>query len=319
MRTGWPGVARSLAAAVIALAAAGAGSATATSPGDGSPPPPPVPSPALHAAAKPGITVVPLRHLDARAAALLMSKRRGGGLEGALAVGAPEGAAGERQLPYWIELRGSALAAGEVGERELQAYAYVLDERGEVSAFSGFATRLDLALCGERLHAAGARLHGTVALPATARTLRLLVREKAGAAFFLDEVSLAPLGAGAEGPLGLVLFPPAATEWLEVRAPHAAASPAATAVERPLRPPAARPVVPSPGSGRFDLIGNAALARVAVLRGRLVDARGLATPVADLEIVERSDQADGSRPTRRRLAASPLAPVPYHARADAER
>jgi hypothetical protein len=291
-------LARAVVVAALAAALLGAGaratSAAPASAGEEPPPPAAAPTAAAPAVAQPaGVAVAPLRHLDARAAALLMSGRRGGALEGALAVGIPEGPAEARRLPYHAELRGDRLVtAGAAGARELQVFAYVLDERGEVGAFSGFAVRFDLEACGGRLRASGARLHGTVALPATARILRVLLRDVASGAFLLDEVALTPFSPGAEGAAGIALFPPSPTEWVEARSPAlpSSAVPAEAAPNDLIA--AARPVVPSPGRVRFELVGNAPLGRIEALSGRLLDARGTATPVTGLEIVGRAEAAD---------------------------
>ena len=310
MRGGNRAVAAALAAALLLLGALPARSTPA--PANVEPPPPAVTPTATPPAVSPagGVTVAPLRHLDARAAALLMSGRRGGALEAALAVGIPTGPAEARRLPFRVELRGDRLApVGAAGERELQAFAYVIDERGEVGAFSAFAVRLDLAACGERLRASGARLRGTVALPATARVLRILVRELESGSFVLDEVALTPFSTGAETAAAVALFPPGQTEWVEARSPEPAGA-AATDETAPTALAAARPVVLTPGRVRFELVGNAALARVGALSGRIVDAKGVATPLTGLEIAERPEPTDGLS----RLAVDWLVPrlLPGH-------
>ena len=287
-------VVAALAAALIVLGARPTRGASARV--DGEPPPAaaaPAPTTAPVTQAE-GVAVATLRHLDARAAALLMSGRRGGALESALAVGLPSGPVETRRLPFLVELRGDQLApVGSVGERELQAFTYVIDERGEVGSFSAFAVRFDLGTCGERLRAAGARLHGTVALPATARTLRILIRDLASGAFVLDEAGLEPFSTGVEVAAAVVVFPPSTAAWVEVRAPDPATV-AATAQPAPAESTAAaRPVVPSPGRVSFELAGNAALGRIETLRGRVVDAKGLATPVAGLAVVGRPEPTGG--------------------------
>jgi len=244
----------------------------------------------------------PLGHVDAASAALLLSGQRGGALEGALACGVPAPAGVGLAVPLWVELAGGPLAtSAPTGGVELQLVVYALADDGGVE---GFHARTVTLAAGHRaaLAASGLRIHVVVEAPRAAATLRVLVRERAGGSFFLDEARIPDGGAGAPR----AWIPAAPGGWMTVAEPGPAAAAAATAASAP----AARAVA-APGDV-LRLLVTADAAAPPELRGLLREGTRVGVEAAEIEVVGAAAPAgDGGGLWEARWRVPELAPGPW--------
>ncbi len=159
--------------------------------------------------------VTDLRHIDMRAAALLMSGQRGGDIDGVLIVGVPESAGEILRVPFWIELEKPPNASPErPAQWTLEVFVYALDDQLEVEVFEGRTLRLDLGTSENHL-GGGVKLHGGIEVSPSVHRLRVLVRDE-GDAFYLDE-GMVPFTAQEMSPReGLVVFPDTGEGWINV-------------------------------------------------------------------------------------------------------
>jgi Tfp pilus assembly protein PilF len=233
-----------------------------------------------------------VRHIDMRAAALLMSGQRGGAIDGVLMVGAPEATDGNSRVPFWIELgRSTAVATGGADRRVLEVFVYAIDDQQEVEFFEGRVVHLDLGTTGQRKN--GVRLHGSVDVPPTVRKLRVLARDQESGEFYLDEASV-PFAGGANT---LIVFPGVGEEWHEV-APadwsFDSAHAAGLEIGGDRYVPRGRPVVGAPSELEFFVVSNIPGEDISSIEGSLWSDRGTEVGVGDLEVVNRlSTETEG--------------------------
>jgi Flp pilus assembly protein TadD len=120
----------------------------------------------------------PLRGLQGPIATLLTTGKEGGGLPvAALAVPAGEKTAdGRFAVPLFVEIEGNGLLAGRSVERQrLEIYAYAMGADGAVDDFLAQGLAFDLAQWGEAVLDGGIKFVGSVAMPAGAGSVRVLV------------------------------------------------------------------------------------------------------------------------------------------------
>ncbi|MFP5286145.1 MAG: hypothetical protein ACLGI9_10445, partial [Thermoanaerobaculia bacterium] len=124
----------------------------------------------------------PLRGLQGPIATLLTTGQEGGGLPmAALAVPAGErDGKGRFAVPLLVEIEGNALLSGRKPGAEVQRieiYAYAVGADGAVHDHLAQGLSLDLAQVGEAVLDGGVKFVGTVAMPAGAGSVRVLVVE----------------------------------------------------------------------------------------------------------------------------------------------
>jgi tetratricopeptide (TPR) repeat protein len=233
-----------------------------------------------------------IRHVDMRAAALLMSGQRGGAIDGVLTVGAPEAVNGMFRVPFWIELGRSTAAATDGADRwVLDVFVYALDDQQEVESFEGRGLQLDLG--ATRQPKSGVRLHGSVEVSSTVRTLRVLARDQESGEFYLDEGRV-PLSSEDSGVAGsLIVFPGTGEGWHEVAPPD-------WSFESTHVPgfeiagvhyiPQGRPVIAAPSELDFFVVATLPEGEFSTIDGSLWNDRGMEVDPGDLVLV-------GSLPT----------------------
>jgi len=230
-----------------------------------------------------------IRHVDMRAAALLMSGQRGGGIDGVLTLGAPEAADAASRIPFWIELRRPMAAATDGSERwALEVFVYAIDDQQEVEFFEGRALDLDLGTTGQRKY--GVRLHGSVDVPSTVRKLRVLARDQESGEFYLDEGSV-PFAGGANT---LIVFPGVGEEWHEVTPADwsfDSAHAAGLEIGGDRYVPRGRPVIGAPSKLEFFVVSNIPGEDISSIEGSLWSDRGTEVGAGDLEVVNRLSTA----------------------------
>lgn len=137
----------------------------------------------------------PLRGLQGPIATLLTTGQEGGGLPmAALAVpaGVPDGK-GRFAVPLLVEIEGNGLLSGRKPGTEVQRveiYAYAMGADGAVHDHLAQGLSLDLAQVGEAVLDGGVKFVGTVAMPAGAGSVRVLVVEPDTLRYSLRVLSL---------------------------------------------------------------------------------------------------------------------------------
>jgi tetratricopeptide (TPR) repeat protein len=239
----------------------------------------------------PAVTVI--HHIDMRAAALLMSGQRGGGIDGVLTVGAPHASVAALRVPFWIELgRSTAATTGDLDRWALEIFVYALDDQQEVEFFEGRVVHLDLGTTGQRKN--GVRLHGSVDVPPTVRKLRVLARDQGSGEFYLDEgtVPLASEDAGVAE--AFVVFPGSGEGWHEVPSgdwgfdsTHAAG----IEIGGDRYVPGGRPVIAGPSEVNFFIVTALHEAESSTIGGSLWNAHGTEVGAGDFAVVGRLETA----------------------------
>ena len=239
----------------------------------------------------PAVTVI--HHVDMRAAALLMSGQRGGGIDGVLTVSVPEVADGALRVGFWIELgRSTAVATGGSDWWTLEVFVYALDEELEVDAFEGRRLRLDLDTAGKRQ--SGVRLHGSVVVSPAVRKLRVLARDQENGQFYLDEGTVPHVSEGAGDAEAFIVFPDTGEGWTEIGSDawgfdstHAAGF----EIGGVRYVPRGRPVIAAPSELEFFVVATLPEAKSSTIDGSLWNNRGTAVGAGDFEVVNRLSTA----------------------------
>jgi hypothetical protein len=230
-----------------------------------------------------------VRHVDMRAAALLMSGQRGGAIDGVLTVGPPEATGGTSRVPFWIELGRSTAAATDGANRwVLEVFVYAVDDQQEVEFFEGRVLHLDLSTTGHPTK--GVRLQGSVDVSPTVRTLRVLARDQGSGEFYLDEASV-PLAGGAST---LIVFPGVGEEWHEVAPTDWSFDSAHTTgleIGGDRYVPRGRPVIGAPSELKFFLVSKLPEGEVPSIEGSLWNDHGTEVGAGDLEVVDHLSTA----------------------------
>jgi VWFA-related protein len=162
------------------------------------------------------------------------------------------GEGGAARVPVLLEVPGTALLAGDHGEKlTLELYAYAVDREGRLQDFFTRTVGADLKKNRERLEAGGVRYYGQLRLPPGSYRLRTLVRNTATGRMGF---SATPVEVPAFSPGEPFLLPPlfldGAPSWISVASPADGGSEARSA--------AANPFAQLPSEG----MAPAALARV---------------------------------------------------------
>lgn len=238
-----------------------------------------------------GFNITAVRHIEMRAAALLMSGQRGGGIDGVLTVGAPEATDGALRIPFWIELgRSTAVATGGSDWWTLEVFVYALDEELEVDAFEGRRLRLDLGADEPQPGGGGVRLHGRIEVSPTARILRVLVLDRGRGEFYLDEkmVPLSPEGTGdAEA---FIVFPDTGDGWTKIGSAAWNFDPAQVEgyeIGGARYVPRGRPVIAAPSGLDFFVVTTLPEGDIPTIDGSLWNDRGTEVGAGDLAVVNR--------------------------------
>jgi len=235
-----------------------------------------------------------LHHTDARAAALLMSGQRGGGIEGVLVIGLPSTDDDLSRVPFWIELGNlPRLRQGGAATRTFEIFLYVIDDQSEVESFQARALHLDLS-AQDPDSTTGLRFQGDLPASAAAREIRVLVLDRLGNEFFLDSRPIPLRDRGSDTRRGTVLFPDHGTPWIEVHSnpelPAAESDASMTDVT-----PLGQPVVVSRSSVRFFVVVPAGDEPVAIADGRLRRPDGRQRHAGALDVIDRTpNRHDGS-------------------------
>ncbi len=238
-----------VATAVALAAAVGAGASSG---------PPPAPAP---------VSLRELGSVSVRTAALMLSGQHGGSLEGALAVGPREAVEGGQRVPFWVEIDGASLLGGRTGGHAvLELVAYALDADDRFVSFAALEIHLDLAATSSRLAASGLKVAAGVDSPPGVHTVRVMVRDRDTAAFFLGQGRAGDTAAS-------IVFPDAPDLWLWVVAPRSGTGPV----------PAARPVVAMDAP---TVLGLPWLAPGATVRLRLLSGDGTDVVAAEAAVGE---------------------------------
>jgi tetratricopeptide (TPR) repeat protein len=238
-----------------------------------------------------GFNISAHQHIDMRAAALLMSGQRGGGIDGVLMVGAPEQMDGTLYAPFWIELGGPP-PGGTVGPLQwtFEVFVYALDKELEVNAFEGRTLRLDLGADEPQPGGGGVRLHGRIEMSPTARILRVLVRDRGRGEFYLDEktVPLSPEGAGdAEA---FIVFPDTEEGWTEIGSAAWNFDPAYVEgfeIGGARYVPRGRPVIAAPSGLDFFVVATLPEGDISTIGASLRNDLGREVGAGDLAVVHR--------------------------------
>jgi tetratricopeptide (TPR) repeat protein len=260
------------------------------------------------AAAEPDVLrSAPLRAIDARSAALLMSGQQGGDLDVRLRV---SGAAGSGEQPdgrlaLVLDVAADGLEPADEQERvPLAIHAYALDPAGRVVAALRQGVRIE-AIALAAPWRAGVKFLGHLPLPAGDYRLRVLaVRRDTGAFGIVFGAATVP-AAGEAQPAALLLEP--AARWLVARQPGAGEDGSAPP------PPADSSLVPA----TEPVVGRAEAARLRLLlrdadpaAGWLARLGGAAERELELEPLDAPD-AGGWRAWQARFDGRELADGEY--------
>jgi tetratricopeptide (TPR) repeat protein len=248
------------------------------------------------------VAVRAVGHVDADAAALLLSGQRGGTLDGAVARGPVTAGDRQRTVPFVVELTGETLGpGGPAVALALDVVVYALAADGGVETFLARSVSVPAA-ARARLTACGLRLRGAIAAAPTVTVLRVLVRDAGGDAFLLDEVQV-PAGDAARFDAWV---PAAGAGWVD--ASLAVAGDAAPVVEGSA--PAGRAVVAA--GGILDLVVVAPGGEAPALRALLRDHRRVGVEAAEVEVVgAAAGAASGAGLWQARWHVPGLQPGPY--------
>lgn len=214
----------------------------------------------------------PLRGLQGPIATLLTTGQEGGGLPmAALAVPAgPPDEKGRFAVPLLVEIEGNALLSGRKPGTEIQRieiYAYAMGPGGAVHDHLAEGLSLDLAQVGEAVLDGGVKFTGTVAMPAGAGSVRVLVVEPDTLRYSLRVLSLT-VPSSSSGPfLASPLFSDPRGRWVLARPAEA------EGLERSLAPllvdegwglPSSLPLLAGGRKRRVTLLGRELPAEPAV-------------------------------------------------------
>jgi len=238
--------------------------------------------------------VTDLRHIHMRAAALLMSGQRGGGIDGVLTVGVPEGAGETLQVPFWIELERPQVASSErPAQWTLEVFVYALDDQLEVAGFEGRSLRLDLGTPEDHL-GGGVKLHGGVEVSPGVQRLRVLVQDDSDA-FYLDE-GLVAFTAQETGPSeAMVVFPDAGEGWRNIDSTAwnpGLVRPDGIDIGGARYVPAGRPVVPTSTEVGCFIVTTRLDLDLSTITGRLHSVTGREREAGSFEVVDRLPAAN---------------------------
>lgn len=145
------------------------------------------------------------------------------------------GEGGAARVPVLLEVPGTALLAGDRGEKlTLEIYAYAVDREGRLQDFFTRTIGADLKKNRERLEAGGVRYYGQLRLPAGSYRVRTLVRNAATGRMGF---SVTPVDVPAFSPGEPYLLPPlfldGAASWIAVAGAGGGGSDAASAASNP--------------------------------------------------------------------------------------
>jgi tetratricopeptide (TPR) repeat protein len=134
------------------------------------------------------VTARPLRVVDARGAALLLSGQKGGQVEGAL-IWSSSGPPEEGDLvsvQILVEVDGSGLLSGSEGPKiPIEIYGYLLDETGTVVGHLAEGILLDGGRPAAAVASKGLKFVGEIRVQPGHYSLRILVRNRESRKFFL--------------------------------------------------------------------------------------------------------------------------------------
>ena len=238
--------------------------------------------------------VTQLRHIHMRAAALLMSGQRGGGIDCVLTVGVPENAGETLRVPFWIELEKPPVDVPErPGHWSLEVFVYALDDQLEVEIFEGRTLTLDLGTSGDHL-GGGVKLHGAIEATSRVQRLRVLVQGE-GDAFYLDEALVPFTARGTEPDEALVVFPDAGEGWINVK--PTAWDPVLVGSEGvdigwARYVPEGRPVVTTASVVSCFILTTRLGLDISTISGRLFSISGREREAGHFEVVDRLPTAD---------------------------